>query len=277
MRRLTLAILIATAGCSREEAPVPETPVAPMVAVFTATEFAFSGPDTLAAGPTTFRLESAGAEMHHATLVHFDEGHTLEEFLLAMQSGPPPAWAHFMGGPNPPVPGGASETTVVLSPGSWAMLCLIPGTDGVPHVAKGMSKPFTVTPSVAPAGEPEAQVVMTLRDYAFDLSTRLTAGTQTIRVENTATQPHEVFLIRLDSARTAQDVADYVTAMEAGTANGPPPGTPMGGVAGMIPGQRNWFTVTLAPGEYAMLCFVPDMSDGRPHFLHGMMQQVTVQ
>jgi hypothetical protein len=65
--------------------------------------------------------------------------------------------------------------------------------------------------------------------------------------------------------------------MEAGTASGPPPGTPMGGVAGMMPGRRNWFTVTLEPGEYALLCFVPDMTDGRPHFLHGMMQQVTVQ
>jgi hypothetical protein len=277
MRQLTSVLLLAGIAWSPAGDAPPAVPVAPPVAVFTATEFAFAGPDTLTSGPTTFRLESAGAELHHATLVHFEEGHSLEEFLLAMQSGPPPAWAHFMGGPNPPVPGGASETTVVLSPGSWAMLCLIPGTDGVPHVAKGMSKAFTVTPSSAPAGEPEAQVVMTMRDYAFDLSAPLTAGTQTIRVENTAGQPHEVFLIRLDSARTAQDVVDYVATMEAGTASGPPPGTPMGGVAGMMPGRRNWFTVTLEPGEYALLCFVPDMTDGRPHFLHGMMQQVTVQ
>lgn len=271
-----LALAAAMAGCGPAAEPAA-TPVAPPVATFTATEFAFSGPDTLAAGPTTFHLASAGAELHHITLVRFDEGHTLEEFLAAMQAGPPPDWAHFMGGPNPPAPGASTETTVVLSPGSWAMLCFVPSPDGVPHVAKGMSKAFTVVPTDTPAQEPTAHIVMTLRDYDFDLSTPLTAGTHTFRVENTAAQDHEIFLVRLDEGRTVQDVAAFVGAMEAGTASGPPPGVPMGGVASMAPGQRNWFTATLTPGEYAMLCFVPDVSDGRPHMLHGMMRQFTVQ
>jgi len=270
-------MLLAAAACApAPDAGTPAAPVAPPVAIFTGTEYAFSGPDTLAAGPTTFRLESAGAELHHITLVHLDEGHTMEEFLGAMASGPPPAWAHMMGGPNPPAPGGSSEATVVLTPGSWGMLCLVPGPDGVPHVAKGMSKAFTVVANESPAAEPEAHVTMTLQDYDFVLSAPLTAGTHTIKVENPAAQPHEVFLVKLDSARTVQDVADYVASMEGGEVAGPPPGVPMGGIAGMNPGQRNWFTVTLTPGEYAMLCFVPDMRDGRPHMLHGMMKQFTV-
>lgn len=270
-------MLVAVAACApAPEAEAPAAPVAPPVAVFTGTEYAFTGPDTLAAGPTTFRLESAGAELHHITLVRLDEGHTMEEFLGAMSAGPPPAWAHMMGGPNPPAPGASSEATVVLTPGSWGMLCLVPGPDGVPHVAKGMFKAFTVTANEAPAAEPEAHVTMTLQDYDFVLSAPLTAGTHTIRVENPAAQPHEVFLVKLDSARTVQDVADYVASMEGGAVAGPPPGVPMGGIAGMNPGQVNWFSVTLTPGEYAMLCFVPDMRDGRPHMLHGMMKQFTV-
>lgn len=269
----TLLILSACAPAEEEASPAS---VAPPVAVFVATDFAFTGPDTLAAGPTTFRMEAAGAELHHLTLVRFDEGHTLEEFMLAMQSGPPPGWAHFMGGPNPPAPGGASEVTVTLSPGAWAMICVIPSADGVPHVAKGMFKAFTVVANAAPASEPEAHVVMTLNDYDFTLSAPLTSGSHLIRVENPSRQPHEVFLIRLDPGRTVQDVADYVASMEAGTVSGPPPGQPMGGVAAMAPGVVNWFTATLEPGEYAMLCFVPDISDGRPHMLHGMMQQFTV-
>lgn len=278
MRLLPLSLLVFVASaCTPEPEAEPAPPVAPPVAVFTASDWAFTGPDTLGSGPTTFRMEAVGAELHHLTLVRFDEGHTLEEFMTAMQSGPPPAWAHFMGGPNPPAPGGATEVTVVLSPGAWGMICVIPGADGVPHIAKGMFKAFTVVPSAAPAAEPDAHVVMTLNDYDFALSTPLTAGTHSIRVENPSAQPHEVFLIRLDPGRTVQDVAAYVASMEAGTASGPPPGSPMGGIAAMNPGEVNWFSVTLGPGEYAMLCFVPDMTDGRPHLAHGMMQQFTVQ
>jgi len=272
-----IALTLVIAGCGPAAEP-DIAPALPPVAVFTATEYAFAGPDTLAAGPTTFQMAAAGAELHHLTLVRFDEGYTLGEFLGAMQAGgPPPAWAHFMGGPNPPPPGGASEATVVLTPGAWAMLCFVPGPDGAPHVAKGMSKAFTVVANPTPAAEPATHIVMTLRDYDFDLSTPLTSGTHTFRVENTAAQSHEIFLIRLGEGRTVQDVADFVAAMESGTASGPPPGEPMGGVASLNPGERNWFTATLTPGEYAMLCFVPDMSDGRPHMLHGMMEQFTVQ
>jgi hypothetical protein len=30
------------------------------------------------------------------------------------------------------------------------------------------------------------------------------------------------------------------------------------------------------PGEYGMLCFIPDAKDGKPHIAHGMMKQFTV-
>lgn len=277
MNRLTLplALALALVACGGE--PEPAMPVAPPVAVFTATEYAFTGPDTLTAGPTVFRMESAGAEMHHLTLVRLDEGHTLEELMGAMGPGPLPAWAHLMGGPNPPAPGAASEATVVLTPGAWVMVCLIPAPDGMPHIAKGMVKAFTVVPGGAPAAEPAAQIVMTLRDYDFDFSTPLTAGTHTLRVENTAAQPHEIFLARLNEGKTLDDLVTWLGQMEAGAVEGPPPALPLGGVAGMDPGERNWFTVELTPGEYALLCFVPDVGDGRPHLAHGMMRQLTVQ
>ncbi len=276
MRRLP-AVLLAVAACA--PAADTEMPVltAPPVAVFTASEYAFAGPDTLSAGATTFRMEMAGAELHHISLVRFDEGHTLEEFLAAPPDAPPPAWAHFAGGPNPVAPGGASEATVVLEPGAWAMLCFVPAPDGMPHVAKGMAKAFTVVPSSAPAAEPAAQVVMTLREYDFDLSTPLTAGTHTIRIENTGAQAHEVLLVRLNEGATVQDMVSYVDQMEAGTVAGPPPATPMGGVAGMAPGARNWITVTLTPGEYGLLCFVPDAADGKMHTHHGRARQFTIQ
>lgn len=276
MRRMP-AVLLAIAAC----APAADTEmpvlVAPPVAVYTVSEYAFAGPDTLSAGATTFRMEMAGAELHHITLVRLEDGHTLEEFLAAPPDAPPPSWAHFAGGPNPVTPGGASEATVVLTEGSWAMVCFVPAPDGMPHVAKGMAKAFTVIPSSAPAAEPAAQVVMTLREYDFDLSAPLTAGTHTIRIENGGVQGHEVLLVKLNEGATVQDMVAYVDQMEAGTVAGPPPATPMGGVAGMEPGGRNWITVALTPGEYGLLCFVPDSGDGRLHTHHGMARQFSIQ
>lgn len=40
-----------------------------------------------------------------------------------------------------------------------------------------------------------------------------------------------------------------------------------------------FFTVALdlAPGRYAILCFLPDGKDGKPHFVHGMHREVTVR
>jgi hypothetical protein len=57
---------------------------------------------------------------------------------------------------------------------------------------------------------------------------------------------------------------------------GPPPALPVGGVAVIDAGGSGVFTADLAPGNYGMICFVPDAKDGKPHLMHGMMKQITV-
>lgn len=44
----------------------------------------------------------------------------------------------------------------------------------------------------------------------------------------------------------------------------------------MTPGSNTYFDVDLTPGEYILICFVPDAKDGKPHVAHGMMQRVTI-
>ena len=36
-------------------------------------------------------------------------------------------------------------------------------------------------------------------------------------------------------------------------------------------------TVTLTPGEYDVVCFIPATSDGKPHFSHGMHRTLEVR
>jgi hypothetical protein len=33
----------------------------------------------------------------------------------------------------------------------------------------------------------------------------------------------------------------------------------------------------ITAGNYALICFVPDSADGKPHALHGMVKEFTVQ
>jgi len=40
--------------------------------------------------------------------------------------------------------------------------------------------------------------------------------------------------------------------------------------------EFNVIEVNLQPGEYALICFLPDAKDGKPHLLHGMLKQLKI-
>jgi hypothetical protein len=269
---LTLAAsaLVACAGGETKESDsAAAASAAPNLVTITARDFTFDAPDTIPAGVTTIRL-AVEAGLHHAQLLKFSEGKTLTDFIAAMQTmkpgDAPPSWAEDVGGPNPPQPGEAASVTQTLEPGNYAVVCFVDVPDKVPHVMKGMAKAFVVVPSTATAAEPVADVTMQLVDYAFNLSTPLTAGQRTIRVENGAQQTHEVFVAQLLPGRTMADFAKW-----AETFQGPPPMRALGGVAGLKPGLHSTFTVELTPGDYALICFIPDKNDGKLHLEHGMV------
>ena len=243
-----------------------------------ARDFAFEAPDTVPAGLTAIRLTNLGPDLHHVYLMKIGEGKTqgdLIEALKASKGGALPSWITPVGGPNTPRPGGGeSNATIMLEAGEYQMMCVIPAPDGVPHVMKGMMKSLTVVPAAVPvaaAKAPKADVVLTLRDYAFDFSAPITAGVRTISVENAAAQPHEVFVARLAPGKTAAELLQWIE-----KPNGPPPAEPLGGTTDIVKGGRNLIQIDFTPGEYALICFSPD-KDGKPHFAHGMMQQLTVK
>lgn len=275
---LSTVALIACGG--RDAAPETDastlaadaTSAAPNVIDVSAGDFSYTMPDTISSGATTFRLTTNGQELHHMQLVRVPEDKTFEDVMGAMQGGPPPAWAEFVGGPNAPTPmAGTSTVTLDLQPGKYIALCVIPSPDGVPHVAKGMSKTIIVTPNSAAPALPAATVTMTLTDYDFALSTPLTAGAHVLQVTNNAEQEHEVFIAKLAPGMTPAQLVAWIEKPE-----GPPPAEAIGGTVGIEKGLSNLVHLDLTPGEYALICFVPDLKDGKPHFVHGMMKQITV-
>lgn len=274
-----LAILFVAAACAGGERPAADTTAtaepAPVQTIsLTASDYAFEAPDTITAGPTRIQMTNTGKEFHHVIAVHIDPGHTVDELMKSMGPGAPPAWAHMMGGPIGPSPGGAATTTALnLIPGTYALICVVPSPDGVPHVAKGMVRELTVLPATAAAAAAPlaGDVTLTLADYSFTPSAPLTAGKQTIRVVNSAAQPHEVVFIRLVPGKTGADVAAF-----AEKPVGTPPGEVIGGASFIAGPGENFVELDLTPGKYAMICFIPDAKDGKPHFVHGMIQEFTI-
>jgi hypothetical protein len=267
---LPLAAVATIAACAREAAPPP----GPNVVTIVATDFAFAMPETLPPGLTTFRLANTGAEPHHSVLFKLAEGKTVADFQAVAMSEKTPEWLTLPGSPAAVMPNDTSNATTMLEPGQYVLVCYVPSPDGTPHIAKGMVRPFVVAgpaPAVA-AAEPQADVTVTLSDYAFAFSTPLTAGPHTIRVENAGPQVHEITFERLDDGKSMQD---YVAWGQAGI-KGPPPSHPVGGLIGPTKGQHAWFTINLTAGKYLLVCYVPDEGDQKPHVAHGMIQEITI-
>jgi hypothetical protein len=240
-----------------------------------ATDYKFDAPEQVPSGMMTVHLIDNGSEMHHVAFVKLNESKTVADIEQAMKTpGPMPKWAVDHGGVNPPHPGGGmTSTTQTLEPGNYALICFIPSADGTPHFAKGMVRPLTVTASTdASAPAPVADIVMTLNDYSFTTSKPITAGKHTIRIENSGTQSHELLLARLAPGKKAQDVPAW-----AEKPVGPPPAEPIGGVPAIPNGSTAFITADFTPGDYAFVCFLPDAKDGKPHFTHGMVQQIHVE
>lgn len=232
-----------------------------------AKEMQFEMPDSIPAGPTLFHFTNAGDQLHHVTLVKLEQEKTLADFT-ALPEGPMPEWAVFFGGPNTPMPqGGTDEVAVDLVPGNYAVVCVIPDSDGAPHMVKGMAKALTVTPSSKQAALPKADVTLTLDDYVFNLSVPLTPGKRIIEIVNASDQPHEAEIFQMSPGKTGTDMARWV---EEGM-QGPPPGAPVAGITPMSPGKKNVLFLDLKAGNYALLCFMPDAKDGKLHVAHGMI------
>jgi hypothetical protein len=161
---------------------------------------------------------------------------------------------------------------VDLKPGMYVMLCAIPSPDGKTHLMKGMVRPLTVVASDAQITAPVADVTITLSDYKFAPSIPLTAGHHVIKVENAGTQWHEMVFVRLAPGKRVADFARWAEKPQ-----GPPPGAPLNGASPMMAGASNYIPVDLTPGEYGLICFLPDTKDQKPHLAHGMMTQFTVK
>jgi hypothetical protein len=93
-----------------------------------------------------------------------------------------------------------------------------------------------------------------------------------VKVVNNGAQSHEMEVVQLAPGKTMDDLAKWGQ-----TYAGPLPGTSLGGVAPMSPGQVEYVPLDLTAGNHALLCFVVDPAKHMPHIAEGMVLPFTIQ
>jgi hypothetical protein len=111
-----------------------------------ASEYSFDIPEGIAAGPTALRLSNTGEEAHFMDLFQLTEGHTIDE-VLQSEDPEDDGLGNHLGTSGLAAPGGddTEYLNVDLEPGTYALVCFIPGADGTPHAFTGMAVEFAVS------------------------------------------------------------------------------------------------------------------------------------
>ena len=273
---MVLSAMMSVPAAARDYHDAEESLSGDAAVVFIAHDYGFRGPDRIPAGLTTVRVVNQGQDLHHIQFLKQLQGKSAAEFraAIAADSSRLPDWVEYAGGPNANLPGSRASATMNLTEGDYVMMCWIPDKNGVPHVARGMQKALSVRGGKpTKVSEPRPSIVIKQVDYQFTLSQRVKSGLQTIEVQNHGTQPHELVVVKLSPGAT---VKDAIASFEPG-ASGPPKGQLVSGITGIEKGRRVFFRGEFEPGTYGLICFVPDAVSGRPHFLHGMTTEFTVE
>lgn len=126
----------------------------------------------------------------------------------------------------------------------------------------------------APAALKPRVIVVHATEFKFDAPDTVPAGTLTFRLENGGVEVHHLWIVRLTKSKTP---ADFTRMMEAwGTGPKMPEwAVDVGGPNNVAPGTSADATMTLEPGTYMMLCYVPS-ADGVPHAMKGMIRPLVV-
>ena len=111
-----------------------------------ATEYAFEF-EAPAAGRVSIVMTNDGEETHLMAISRLAEGATLEQALEAEDPEAEGLLDETFTDLESDVanPGGEAVLTGDLEPGTYAMICYLPNSEGEPHLALGMAEEFTVS------------------------------------------------------------------------------------------------------------------------------------
>ncbi len=237
----------------------------------TARDYAIDVPPTFKGGLVNLSYTNAGKEPHFVGFARPAPGKTMADVKAALSAPPsatpppgPPPFQDVMGIPT--ADGGEKgKMAVNVAAGTYALYCLIPSPDGVPHAAKGMITEVTVTEG-AEGQLPASVGTVDAVDFGFSSLPALKEGKNVVRLSNKGKQLHELNLVELAPGKRIEDVVAWFR-----QGSGPPPMRFLSGAA-VNPGADATTELDLKRGSsYAFVCAIPDvLGDFQPHATKGM-------
>ncbi len=258
----------------------------------TLTADGFTIPETVESGITTISFANETEAPLTPIFARLNAEVAIEDFMTALQEGEEAAIALVtLLGSTMTMPMSTSEITYALEPGTHLLLNF---GDGPPQIGQ-----FAVTGSADVETElPEADMTVSLVDFAFAIPLTVPAGEQTWLVRNIGEQWHEVAIMEVDPDMSIAEIQQGILAEAQGppaeaTAEAAEPaseataeateaamaeegGPPAFLWLPMSPGQEALVPVNIPPGTYAVVCFLPDFASGHSHVELGMFQVITV-
>jgi hypothetical protein len=271
------------------------------------TDTAFEGlPAETPAGRYLLTLDISAADGGSLNFMQLPEGMSLDDFT-AMLAGPPaaspkammgtpgaediagemeedrpPEWYYqtAMAGGTGGGPAQTAQAIVDLIPGEWIAWA---GYPDAPQAPVGLTVTGEAGATPTAGAEPNADVTVTMFEYDFAVEGTLSPGSHVLKVTNVGAQPHEMFMASAPEPVTEEQIAQILDLEMQGATPAPESGVPNPEtflpVASMTPlsmGKTGWVPVTLEPGTYILVCFVPDIESGMPHAFEGMYEVFTV-
>lgn len=136
-------------GTTFEEADFSDEELAAAAHVgVAASEYQFDLDGEIAAGKTVLQFRNDGGEQHEVLAFRLAEGTSFDDavayFEANVESDEEPDFIEgFHGGFAGP--GGRTDVAVDFTPGTWMLICFIPGPDEEPHFLKGMVREVTIS------------------------------------------------------------------------------------------------------------------------------------
>jgi hypothetical protein len=277
-----LAISTAAAGCGSSSSSSKTTkPTTLSLSIAEQGKAAkFTVPASATGGLTTVQLTNSGKAPHGAQLILVTGGHTVAEAVKQLGTNSPktPAWLRAEGGIGSVDPGQSGTATVNLPKGTYAVVdtaSLGGGGNGPPAYA-----PLTLSGGKLGTISREPTHIIGQQighdKYAWQI-TGLKAGAN--RVEFTSKGKSSIHLATAFKI-TGNANPSLAAIKKALQSNGPPPSyvdqKSLVQTAALDGGKSLTTSLTLTPGRYVFFCPLTDRDGGKPHFLEGMLKEVTV-
>lgn len=271
---LALLLAIGLWGCSataRTPAPteleptVAAEPARPPQFTITLNAEAISIPDGIPAGLVELTIDNIDTQWHTAIIRRLNEGVSLEEFSTAFKKEHSSTFpmTSFVGGPD--VPGGKTM------PGYYTL------QSGTYVVVDNWVEPwrftsFQVEGETVPARPPQADVIVHMKEYAFEMPKSLPSGKQLWQFTNQGEFLHNLGIIRLGGGKSMDDLIAWMKEQQ-----GPEPFEYFTMWNILSPGGTSWGEIELQPGQYLAVDFMPDFaSEGGWNMEQGMVSAFTV-